>query len=59
MTVLERFVVLIYDRKAAFKRGLKTLTASPLEPHSSSTSKEQCSKAATYEAKPSFVSQCF
>ncbi|RMX40774.1 hypothetical protein pdam_00021846, partial [Pocillopora damicornis] len=47
MAFLERFVVLIYNLSLPLDRDL------------SNTSKEQCSKEATYGAKPSFISQCF
>ena len=66
MAFLERFVVIIYNRKAAlrkqtrrnkssFQRGQEAWTVSlPLDRDLSNTSKEQCSKEATYGAKPSF-----
>ena len=72
MAVLERFVVLLYDRTSSlmkvnevrqelFSKRSRSLDSTPPlpEPHLSSTSKEQCSKGGTCGAKPSFVSQCF
>ena len=71
MAVLERFVVLLYDRTSSlvkvnevrqelFSKRSRNLDSIPLpEPHLSSMSKERFSKGGKCGAKPFFVSQCF